>query len=83
MTLRLTPAELEQITGGRTQPAAQVRWLRAHGFWLAERDSLGGVNLTWDHYRAVCAGAAPPRVEYPAPSVDQPRPRIKSLRTAA
>lgn len=68
MTLRLTPAELQDITGGRTQSAAQVRWLRAHGFWLAERDNLGGCLLTWDHYRAVCAGAAP---TMPAPEIPE------------
>lgn len=82
MTIRLTPDELRDITGGLTQPAAQVRTLQRWGFWLAVLGADGSVVLTWDHYRAVCAGAAPPDLRYAGATSDQPRPRVKGFETA-
>lgn len=62
--LTLTADELQHLTGGYSQPAAQLRELLARGFWRARRSRLtGAVILERAHYEAVCAGqdAAPQR----------------------
>lgn len=48
----LSPAELEQITGGYTRPKDQLRVLMMRGFWRAHRGRDGRVILERGHYEA-------------------------------
>lgn len=76
MMLTLTADELRELTG-YSQPAAQLRWLMARGFYRAARsNTTGRVILERAHYEAVCAGRA--TMEAPAPKLRQP-----TLRRAA
>lgn len=73
--LTLTPAELERLTGGLTQPRRQLTELRARGFWRA-RLVRGELILERAHYEAVCAGALPPG----APAGDtRTRPQLEPV----
>lgn len=54
--LTLTPAELEEITDGLKQPAAQLKSLHRQGFTKACRPRMGRVVLYRAHYEAVLAG---------------------------
>jgi hypothetical protein len=60
MTLRLSPTELLEVSGGYTQPSRQLEALRAAGFWRARLGRDGSVVLERAHYEAVCAGAVAP-----------------------
>ncbi len=68
MTLILTPAEVEALTGYRS-PAHQLAELLRQGFWRARRSVAGQVVLERAHYEAVCRGEAAPR---PAPKLREP-----------
>jgi hypothetical protein len=59
MSLTLSSEEVEDITGGLTQPRRQVAELHKRGFWRA-RLKNGRAILERPHYEAVCAGALPP-----------------------
>ena len=59
MPLILTPAEIQSIAGGLTQPRRQLAELHARGFWRARLGRDGKVVLERAHYEAVCAGALP------------------------
>lgn len=52
-SLTLSPEELKAITGGMTQPAAQLRELHRRGFVRAYRPRGGAVVLSRAHYLAV------------------------------
>lgn len=53
----LTPAEIQALSGGYTQPAKQLEELRQQGFWRARRSRLtGAVIVERAHYEAVCRG---------------------------
>lgn len=56
----LSEAELEEITNGLTQPAAQLRQLHRQGFVKACRPRGGRVVLYRTHYEAVTADRGPP-----------------------
>lgn len=58
----LTAGELVQASGGRTQPRRQLTELRRRGFWRAQLNIRGGVDLERTHYEAVCRGALQPGV---------------------
>jgi hypothetical protein len=60
VTLRLSPAELIEVSGGYTQTSRQLEALRAAGFWRARLGRDGQVVLERAHYEAVCAGAVAP-----------------------
>jgi len=53
VSLTLSDAELVEITGGLTQPAAQLRALHKLGFVRASRPRGGPVVLTRIHYEAI------------------------------
>lgn len=77
MALTLSPDELRELTGGLSQPAAQLRELRAQGYFRARRSKVTGqVVLERAHVEAVNAGRA--TIEPPAPKLRQP-----TLRRAA
>lgn len=57
--LTLTPAELEELTNGLKQPAAQLKELHRQGFVKACRPRMGRVVLYRAHYEAVLAGREP------------------------
>lgn len=79
MTLRLSPDEIGELTGGLIQPRRQLAELRAHGFVRARLGRDGQVILERSHYEAVCRGefasAAAPR--------DTDRPQLRPVRSAA
>lgn len=51
--LTLTQEELVEITGGKTQAAAQLKELHRRGFLRASRPGMGPVVLSRAHYLAV------------------------------
>jgi ribosomal protein L34 len=58
MDLTLPPAEIVELCGGLTQPAAQLKRLHVEGFFRARRSSTNGrVILERTHYLAVTSGA--------------------------
>jgi hypothetical protein len=68
--------ELRELTGGLTQPAAQLRDLHRQGFYRARRSHVTGqVVLERGHYDSVIASRA---ANEPA----QPRLRQPKLRAA-
>lgn len=69
--LIFTPEELVEITGGRRQPAAQLRELLRRGFFRARRGSVGQVILERAHYEAVCSG------RLAANDPGRPRPKLR------
>lgn len=74
--IALTPADIERLTGGLTQPRRQLTELHARGFWRA-RLIRGQVILERAHYEAVCAGALPPSER----SGDtRPRPQLQAIK---
>lgn len=74
--LTLSREELREVTGGLTQPAAQLRDLHRQGFYRARRSHVTGqVVLERGHYDAVIAGRA-------ANEPPQPRLRPPKLRAA-
>jgi hypothetical protein len=52
-SLNLSQQEIEDITNGLTQPAAQLRELHRRGFVRASRPRGGAVVLSRAHYLAV------------------------------
>ena len=78
MTLRLTSAEIADLTG-LSQPRRQLADLREHGFVRARLGRDGQVILERAHYEAVCRGefatTASPR--------DTSRPQLRAIRPAA
>jgi hypothetical protein len=56
--IALTPSELQALTNGLTQPAAQLKALHGMGFVRAHRPRGGAVVLTRAHYLAVEEGRA-------------------------
>ena len=80
MTLRLSPADIEALTGGLTQPRRQLAKLHERGFWRAWLGMDGQVVLEREHYRAVCRGALPPGS---AQADTGARPQLRSVRSAA
>jgi hypothetical protein len=69
--LTLTDAELEELTGGLTQPAAQLRRLRERGYYRAWRSKVTGrVVLERAHAEAVQAGRD--TMKPPAPKLRPP-----------
>lgn len=79
MTLRLTPAEIDQLTPGLVLPAAKLRELHRRGFWRAWVARDRSIVLERAHYDAVCAGALPPG----AKPADTGRPQLRPVRKAA
>lgn len=77
MTLRLSDAELVEVSGGYTQTSRQLEALRAAGFWRARLDDDGKVILDRSHYLAVCAGAIGPVRRKPRKE-KQPRKRERT-----
>lgn len=79
----LSNSEIERLTGGLTQPAAQVRELQAQGFCRA-RVVRGTAIVERAHYEAVCAGVhaagltfgAAPQLKSQLTS-DETRPRVR------
>lgn len=72
----ISAAEIERITGGYKQPAAQLAELHRQGFYRARRSRLtGAVILERAHYEAICAGAD---IQAPKPTL-QPMPRLRSV----
>lgn len=56
--LTLSPAELQQVTGGYKRAGDQLRELHRQGFHRARLGRVTGqVILERAHYDAVCAGA--------------------------
>lgn len=72
MSITLTPAEIEGITGYR-RGAEQLDELRRQGFYRARRDRLGRVVLERAHYDAVCSDRTRPEA---APKLHTPTLRI-------
>lgn len=56
--IALSPAELQDLTNGLTQPAAQLKALHSMGYVRAHRPRGGAVVLTRAHYLAVEEGRA-------------------------
>ena len=77
MSLRLSVAEIVELTGGLRQPRSQIKALHEAGFWRA-RLVRGEAILERAHYEAVCSGALPPV----APVTSAERPMLKSERLA-
>jgi len=62
MSLLLSASEIEALTGGLVQPAAQLRELHRQGFYRARRSRITGeIILERVNYDAVSAGAVPPK----------------------
>jgi hypothetical protein len=55
MTITLSPAEIESLTGYE-QPCKQLETLRRRGFYRAYIARKGGVVLERTHYEAVTRG---------------------------
>lgn len=77
MSLTLKPEEIQEITGGLVQRAAQLEQLHAQGFRRA-RIYRGQVILERAHYEAVCAGT----FASTANQVDTSRPKVKLVHSA-
>lgn len=70
--ITLSPAELQQVTGGYKRPGDQLRELHRQGFHRARLGRVTGqVILERAHYDAVCAGSAAHR----STPIDRPRLR--------
>lgn len=75
MDLTLSPAELQQVTGGCKRPGDQLRELHRQGFHRARLGRVTGqVILERAHYDAVCAGAVQAGSERP-----RERPTLRSV----
>lgn len=74
MTLFLTPDELRDLTD-LEQPAAQVRWLRDHG-WVHEVGASGRPKVSRAYYDAKMAGRA---TEAPESAAARTRPDLEAL----
>jgi hypothetical protein len=69
--LTLTDDEVQELTGGLSQPAAQLRRLRELGYYRAWRSKVTGrVVLERAHAEAVQAGRA--TMQPPAPKLRPP-----------
>jgi hypothetical protein len=64
VTITLSPAELQSITGYK-RPGDQLRELHRQGFYRARPGKVGGVILERSHYDAVCAGTERPQPNRP------------------
>lgn len=70
----LTAAEVRDLSGGYSQPAAQLRALHKLGYWRAHRSTVtGAVIVERAHYLAVAAGAS---AHHAAPSL-RPAPTLR------
>lgn len=74
-SLNLTEGELVQASGGLTQPRRQLHELRRRGFWRAQLNKRGRVDLERAHYLAVCNGALPPAMV----KGDTGRPQVQPI----
>ena len=76
MSVTLTEPEVVALTGGYTQPAAQLRVLHERGYWRAVRSRLTGrIVLERAHAEAVARGDDQPR---PGPKRRAPAPRLRA-----
>jgi hypothetical protein len=76
VTITLSPAELQSITGYK-RAADQLRFLHDRGFYRAFKSrTTGEVVLERDHYHAVCQGIGG------AAANDAARPMLRKHRQA-
>ena len=75
MTLRLTPAEIDELTPGLILPAAKLRELHRRGYWRAWIARDRSIVLERAHVEAVAAGALPPG----ARPADTGRPQLRPV----
>jgi hypothetical protein len=76
-TTLLTDTEIEEISGGYTQPQRQLEELRRAGFWRVRLSRAHKVILERAHYEAVCAGAVQPAANQS--SAGGARPQLQAV----